>query len=473
MQWMRRCCLHLVLLAVTFGGGQSAKEAPVATAQLTRQEVLDVRPGSVSKRVDGLIIPWQRQTRPHPTCLRIHCTWACAALANVKCVNWDYGLTFNPTRYITHLPERKPRLLWIRSWHRQTCINTCRISVKCYHILHSSTCSTCCATACTPGSRRQVPRQSRQRPLPSRRSTEASVQVVCQSCLQNFSNSMPNEPAEWLKGACGAYNLDRRYVMLNRLTPIRKLSMHIYGARNRAPGVDLFMKGTLRPYGCRCECCLENGTQQEHTMCHVPGRHSSKTASALTCRTCMQIWLLLRAPMLPTNTVSACLMGRASPCPQQWKVKWLWKNLVKPFAITSSRRQQQNGNNALISCPRGWQTGRRRTETSTMRGLPAVSRPLPRPPCPTHASPFRPMPQAPTPRTPPLNTPHRSKLAHKLRRDPPKPERRHPREDAAGLRASHRIRPRFEHSCCHLHMSWRATHYHGGCRHLCRDLGQA
>ena len=61
MQWMRRCCLHLALLAVTFGGGQSAKDAPVATAQLTRQAVLDVRPGSVSKRIDGLIIPWQRQ----------------------------------------------------------------------------------------------------------------------------------------------------------------------------------------------------------------------------------------------------------------------------------------------------------------------------------------------------------------------------------------------------------------------------
>ena len=368
-----------------------------------------------------------------------------------------YGLTFNPTRYITHLPERKPRLLWIRSWHRRTCINTYRTSVKCYHILHSSTCSTCCATACTPGSKRQVPRQSRQRPLPSRRSTEASVPVVCQSCLHNFSNSMPNEHAEWLKGACGAYNLDRRYVMLNRLTPIRKLSMHICGARNRALGVNLFMKGTLRPYGCRCECCLENGAQQEHTMCHVPGRQSSKAASAFTCRTCMQIWLLLRAPMLPSNTVSACLMGRASHCPQQWRVKWLWKNLVKPFAVTSSRRQQQKGNNALISCLCGLQTGRRRTETSTMRGLPAVSRPLPRIPCPTHASPFRPMPQAPTPRTPPPNTPHRSKLAHKLRRDPPRPERRHPREGAAEVRASHRISPRFEHSCRRLHIIMEAA----------------
>ena len=55
----------------------------------------------------------------------------------------------------------------------------------------------------------------------------------------------------------------------------------------------------------------------------------------------------------------------------------------------------------------------------------------------------------------------------------PKPERRHPREDAAGLRASHSISPRFVHSCCLLRMSWRATRYHGGCRHLCRDLGQA
>ena len=316
----------------------------------------------------------------------------------------------------------------------------------------------------------QVPRQSRQRPLPSRRSTEASVPVACQSCLQNFSNSMPNGHAEWLKGACGACNLDRRYVMLSQLNPTHKLFMHICGARNRAPGVDSFMKGTLRPYGCRCECCHENGTQQEHTQRHAPGRPSSTTASVFTCRTCVQIWLPHSAPVLPSNTVPACLM--ACSCPQQWKIKWLWKNSVKPFAITLRRRRQQNGNSAWISCPRGWQTERRRTETSTMRGLPAVSRPLLRTPLPTHANPFRPMPQAPTPRTPPLNTPHRSKLAHKLRRDPPKPERRHPREDAAGLRASHRQSLRFVHSCCLLRMSWWATHSHGGCRHLRRDLGR-
>ena len=104
MQWMRRCCLHIVLLVVTYGGGQSADEALVATAQLTRQAVLDARSSNVFRRVDGLIIPWQKQARPHPTCLRIHCTWACAALAKAKCVNWGYGLTFSPLRYITHLP---------------------------------------------------------------------------------------------------------------------------------------------------------------------------------------------------------------------------------------------------------------------------------------------------------------------------------------------------------------------------------
>ena len=47
-----------------------------------------------------------------------------------------------------------------------------------------------------------------------------------------------------------------------------------------------------------------------------------------------------------------------------------------------------------------------------------------------------------------------------------------PREDAAGLRASHRQSLRFVHSCCLLRMSWWATHSHGGCRHLCRDLGR-
>ena len=416
--------------------------------------------------------PLSEASQTPPDLLTYHCTWDCVALANVRYVHWDYGLTSNPTRYTTHSPERKPKLLWIRSWPRRTCINTCRTSVKCYRILHSSICSTCCATACAPGSRMKVPRQSRQRPLPSRRSTGASIPVACQSCLQNFSNSMPNGHAEWLKGACGAYNLDRRYVMLSPLNPTHKLFTHTCGARNRAPGVGSFMKGTLRPYGCRCECSLENGNQQKHTQRHVPGRPSSTTASVFTCRTCVQLWLPHSAPMLPSNKVQACLMGRASPCPQQWKVKWLWENSVKPFAITLRRRQQQNVSSAWISCPSGRQTERRRTETSTTRGLPAVSRPLLCTPLPTHANPFRPTLQAPLPRIPPLNTPHRSKLAYRLRRDPPEPELRHPRADAAGLRASHRQCLRFMHGCCLLRVSWWATHSREGCRHLCRDLGR-
>ena len=76
------------------------------------------------------------------------------------------------------------------------------------------------------------------------------------------------------------------------------------------------------------------------------------------------------------------------------------------------------------------------------------------------------------PRIPPLNTLHRSKLAYKLRRDPPEPELRHPRADAAGLGASHRQCLRFVHSYCLLRVSWWATHSREGCRHLCRDLGE-
>ena len=153
--------------------------------------------------------------------------------------------------------------------------------------------------------------------------------------------------------------------------------------------------------------------------------------------------------MLPSNTVPACLMGRASPCPQQWKVKWLWKNSVKPFAITLRRRQQQNGNSAWISCPRGWQTERRRTETSTMQGLPAVS-PAPSAYTPPYTWQTRsvPMPQAPIPRIPPFeHTTQVEACSQNSAETHQSQNGRQPREDAAGLRASHRQSLRFVHSC--------------------------
>ena len=67
-----------------------------------------------------------------------------------------------------------------------------------------------------------------------------------------------------------------------------------------------------------------------------------------------------------------------------------------------------------------------------------MSRPLLRTPRPMHAHPPRPAPQEPPPRTPQPDTPNKLKLACRLRRDPPKPEHRHPREDAVELRVSQR-----------------------------------
>ena len=124
MQWIRRCYLHTALLIAICG------EAQPDVHQKARNQASSVESSTVFRRVDGLTIPWRRQTPNNRYCRQSPANWVYVGLANVRCENWAYGSTSKPTRSILSLPATRPEPSWTLSLKPQTCINICRFSGK-------------------------------------------------------------------------------------------------------------------------------------------------------------------------------------------------------------------------------------------------------------------------------------------------------------------------------------------------------
>ena len=215
---------------------------------------------------------------------------------------------------------------------------------------------------------------------------------------------------------------------------------------------------------------------------------------APACKTNVQLWLWPAHLMHQADTAATCHMGRQALCPHQLIASSRWTKLESPSGPTLSRPPRRKDTNVWPSSWIGVLNVIGRARRHLRPGLPEEHRPLLHAPCPKQDL-FGKQRGRACQRTsagPPidaseaiLDTPPRQP-EHK----PTEPAHRRPRSEGAESEATcdqfrarvtlkrgrrmHRLaNPKFVNSCCHLDMSWRAAHQHGGCRHLRKDLGHA
>ena len=358
-------------------------------------------------------------------------------------------------------------------------------------------CKTCYVTSYAPGSMRKGVALCGQKGFTDMKGPPNSAQAVCQNFTQSSLSSMHSIHAGCQKGACAAYNLGRRYVTPSLWKHTLMSSIRNCGIGKRELGAGFFTNGIWTLYGCLGKSHSVLWPQQRRTAeapegC-CPGPY---VTVAPACKTNVQLWLWPAHLMHQADTAATCHMGRQALCPHQLIASSRWTKLESPSGPTLSRPPRRKDTNVWPSSWIGVLNVIRRANRHMHPGLPEAYRPLLHAPCPKQA-PLREaarqgMPahiHQPTRR---LTHPKQSStLRHgQPEHEPTEPAHRHPRSEGAESEATcghsrarvtlkrgrrmHRLaHPKFVNSCCHVDMSWRAAHHHGGCCHLREDLRHA